>query len=128
MDATEFLSRLEQLDAAEIGRVAAAIRHEVDTAEGEVTWWRATVAVSCSLRVQRRTRQAGMAAHDAAATVLAAATRTGLLEVDHDAATMVARAAADVSRALLAGPAMDHELGALLAPFNPIVLAAVEPA
>jgi hypothetical protein len=65
MQASEFTARLGRMTAPEFGAVAAAIRSERDTADSELTWWRATLSVNACLRRQRRSREAGMAAHHA---------------------------------------------------------------
>ena len=118
MNAAEFVHWLDRLGETDLRDVAAGIRSEVDTADGEVTWWRATVAISAALRHQRCTRDAGMYAHEAGAAVLAAAERCGMLSSDHDATTIVARAASEVARGLVAGPSVQPEVEALLAPFR----------
>jgi hypothetical protein len=41
VDITSFTRRLHGLSANEIGTVAAALRAELDTPDGEVSWWRA---------------------------------------------------------------------------------------
>jgi hypothetical protein len=98
----DFTARLTALDAATIARIAADLRADLQTADGEVAWWRATVAVSGALRRERRTRLAGLAAHHAAAAVVAAAQRAGYGEERWSEVTAVARAAAEVARALVA--------------------------
>lgn len=117
METTEFMTKLREMGPDEMRSVAAALRSAVDTAEGEVTWWRATVAISAALRQQRRSREAGVLAHEASAAVLDAASRAGVLEAEHATVTLVARAAADVARGLAAGPAVEPELAPLLPPW-----------
>ena len=103
MDSTEFTQRLEHLSAEEISAVAAQLRAEHDTADGEVAWWRATIAVSGALRRHRRTRVASVAAHRAAAAVVGAASVAGRGDDRRNDVTAVARAAAEVARVLVVG-------------------------
>jgi hypothetical protein len=103
MQASEFTARVARLTAPEFSAVAAALRAEHDTADNEVAWWRATLAVNATLKRQRRTRQAGLAAHDASSAVMDAARRSGLIDEDRETAVVVARAAGEVARALIAG-------------------------
>jgi hypothetical protein len=105
MQASDFTTRLTRLTAAEFTAIATALRAEHDTADSEVAWWRATMAVNTTLRRQRRTREAGLAAHDASAAVLDAGRNCGALDHDRDTVIAVARAASDVARAIVAGPA-----------------------
>ena len=107
MDACEFTDRLGRLSAIDIERVAADLRSDLATADGEIGWWRATVAVGCTLKRRRCTREAGLAAHDASAAVLRRAEHLSLLDTDHDRITLVARAAADIARALVATDQVD---------------------
>lgn len=103
MQTSEFTARVARLTAPEFAAVAAGLRAEHDTADNEVAWWRATLAVNASLRRNRRTRQAGLAAHQAANAVLDAARRCGVIDDDRDTVIAVARAASEVARALVAG-------------------------
>src|SRR5215831_13040221 len=118
MDTTEFFERLGTLDGPDLVWLAQSLRHETGTADGEVAWWRATTAVSAILRRQHRSREAGLAAHRAAEMVLDIADR-GSDQVDRADATLVARAAADVARALVAGDTVPATSAAtlLLQPF-----------
>jgi hypothetical protein len=123
MEPTTFTSRLRTMSAADIQRVADALRHEIDTADGEVTWWRATTTVGATLRRQHRSREAGLAAHEAAQSVIEAADRLGT--VGRADAILVARAASDVARALVAGSSAATTFAAdiLLGPWRPLVAA-----
>jgi hypothetical protein len=80
------------------------------------------MAVNAALRRQRRTREAGLAAHHASAAVLGAARECGVLDEDRDTVTAVARAASDVARALVAGHTISGDV--LYAPFRPLAYAA----
>lgn len=102
-DVAAFAGQLGRLTGDQIEGLATALRAEMGSAEGEVLWWRATMGVDRSLRCARRGRMAGAAAHDASAAVLRAAEAAGIRTTSRDAVTMVARAASDVARALVAG-------------------------
>ena len=101
MDPREFCQRLTTMTAGQLEAVAGTIRAEFDSVEGELAWWKATVAIRCALRRQHRSRLAGLAAHDAAAAVRTSAELAGV--DDRDAITLLARAASDVVRGLVAG-------------------------
>src|SRR3954471_1583117 len=73
MDAAAFTERLSRLTGSEITALANVLRHEHDTVDGEVSWWRATVAVGAGLKRHHRSREAGLAAHHASAAVVQAA-------------------------------------------------------
>jgi hypothetical protein len=122
MDAAEFTTRLTSLSGSEIVDVARWLRHELDSADGELAWWKATLAVTGTLRRTRQTRQAGMAAHHASVAVQRAAARDGILEIERDAVTLVARAASEAARALVARP--DGAPTAVLAPWSALAFAA----
>src|SRR4051794_14782861 len=118
MDAAEFTHRLEELSVGDFHRIAHDLRAESATADGEVGWWRATVAVGSALRRSRRTRQAGLAAHEAATVVVARAEGLSLLVAHHDDVPLVAGAAADVARGLIAGGDVAEHLRRLLEPWR----------
>ena len=120
MDAAEFTHRLEGLSATDLDRIAHDLRADAASADGEVGWWRATVAVGCALRRTRRTREAGLAAHHAATAVVARAEQLSVLDPQHDDVTLVARAAADVVRGLVAGQDVAEHLARLMAPWQTV--------
>jgi hypothetical protein len=127
MQASEFTARVAKLTADDFAAVAASLRAEHDTADNEVAWWRATLAVNACLRRNRRSREAGLAAHHAAGAVMEAAHRCGIVDHDRDTAILVARAAAGVARALVAGhvpglPILAADV--LSAPFQRVAVAA----
>jgi hypothetical protein len=127
MQASEFTARLNRLTAEEFTTIVAALRAEHQTADSEVAWWRATLAVNATLRRQRRTREAGLAAHHASTAVIEAARGCGVLENDRDSAIAVARAASDVARAMVAGhvpglPVLAADV--LASPFQRVALVA----
>lgn len=121
MDASEFTHCLEDLSRAEFDQIAQDLRTDCASADGEVGWWRATVAIGCALRRRRRTREAGLAAHQASATVLQRAEGLSLLATEHDQVTLVARAAADVARGLVAGGEVADHLSRLLHPWRTVL-------
>jgi hypothetical protein len=124
MRANELIARLNGMTADEIRSVACGVRDAAETAEGEVAWWRATVAVSSSLRRQRRSREAAVLAHDASAAVLAAADRAGVRETEHSTVTVVARAAAELARAVAADLHANPETETLFAVWLRVPVAA----
>lgn len=123
MEPAEFAERLSDLSGPDITDLASLLRHELDTADGEVSWWRATITIGANLKRHHRSREAGMAAHRASVAVLYAAAKTDT-SVSKDDVTMVARAASEVARVLVAQH--DHDLpettiAVLLAPWRPLV-------
>ena len=126
MEAAEFAERLSSLTGPEIADIATALRREHETADGEVSWWRATIAIGDELKRHHRSREAGLAAHQAATAVQHAA-RKADVDVSKDDTTIVARAAAEVARMLVADH--DHDVprsmtDVLLAPWRVVDLAA----
>ena len=126
MEPSEFAERLSELNGPDIAALAASLRHELDTADGEVSWWRATITIGANLKRHHRSREAGLAAHRAARAVMDAAEKSADA-VDRDDVTIVARAASEVARVLVAEH--DHDvpeatIAVLLAPWRPLVSAA----
>ena len=120
MDSVEFSERLERLGGDEISRVAEVLRADLASTEGEVAWWRATITVSGLLRRTRRTREASLAAHRAASAVVVAARQAGLGDERRTEVSQVARAAAEVARALVA-EVPEPAGAALLHAWEPVV-------
>lgn len=99
VDITSFTRRLHGLSANDIGAVAAALRAELETPDGEVGWWRATIEVTGAIKRHRCSREASLAAHRASAAVLDAARVAGIDDDDHRSdVTAVARAAGEAAR------------------------------
>jgi len=121
-----FVDRLDELTGADIAAVAAQLRQELATADGELSWWRATIAVGANLKRHHCSREAGMAAHRASVSVLDAAARTDT-DVSRDDVIVVARAASEVARVLVA-EAHDYVpemlIAVLLAPWRRLVAVA----
>ena len=122
MDAAEFAARLAGLSRSDIKQIATAIQHQLGTAEGEVAWWKATIAIDASLKRQRYSRIAGRAAWIAAHAIQDAAEREGMLPTEKDTVTMVARAASDVARGFVAGGQAAMQLAALLHVWRPVLI------
>jgi hypothetical protein len=121
----QFLVRLAELTAEEIRHIAALRREDLGSAEGELTWWRATLTVSGALRRRHLTRPAGLAAHQASTAVMEAGQALGMAEDERDDLIAVARAAGEVARALVATGqnGIGDALTALLHPWHDTVAA-----
>jgi hypothetical protein len=102
MDVESLIEVLGGLSEKELTAIAAVIAADADSAAGEVAWWHATVEVERQLRQRRRGRQANLAACRAARAVQRAAALAGVSLPDARV-TLVARAAADVARGVVAG-------------------------
>ena len=126
MEPAAFVDRLNELTGPEISALAAGLRHDFETPDGELSWWRATIAVGANLKRHHRSRDASIAAHRSSVAVLHAASKAGA-DVDKDDVTLVARAASEAARVLVADEHHDvpHALiGVLLAPWRPLVAVA----
>ena len=126
MEPGAFAERLSELTGPDITALAASLRRELDTAEGEVSWWRATITIGANLKRHHRSREAGLAAHRASCAVVEAATRAAD-EVSRDDVTVVARAASEVARVLVArhdDDVPEATIDVLLAPWRRLVLVA----
>jgi hypothetical protein len=111
-----------ELTGPDIAALADSLRHELETADGELSWWRATITIGANLKRHHRSREASLAAHRAATAVLSAAERAGAISKDD--VTVVARAASEVARVLVAAHDDDvpeTTIGVLLAPWRPLV-------
>jgi hypothetical protein len=123
MDARTFTDSLRRLGHADIERAAARLCEERATAAGEVTWWEDTLTIQGILRTHRASRHAARHAHEACTAVQRAAQASGF-ELPDESVTAVARAAAEVARALVAeAVAGDGAIAAvdrMMAMFEPI--------
>jgi len=117
-----FVGCLVDMPPVEIDRVASRLVAQHECAADEVDAWHATLAIDRTLRDLRRSREAAAWAHRAADAVRTSASRGGVA-VPSNAVTTVARSAAEVSRALVAGDAVISELGWLLRPWNALLVA-----
>jgi hypothetical protein len=109
MDLESFVAALQHLDAKGIAAASTELDLRVATAAGEVSWWRATVAIDRQLRARRAGRLGALAAHKATAAVMGAAMNAGV-PVGDPRVIAVARAAADVARGLVVQAPAAHEL------------------
>ena len=125
MELAAFVDRLNGLTGPEITALASSLRHELETADGELTWWRATIAIGANLKRHHCSREAGIVAHRCSTAVVHAATLTDT-EVTKDDVTLVARAASEVARVLVAEQHHDvsDQITVLLAPWRPLVAVA----
>jgi hypothetical protein len=121
MNASTFAHRLNALTGNEITGLASSLRLELGTPDGEVAGWKATIAVGASLKRSHLTRAASLAAHQAASAVQAAAAGDASLPCRDDV-TVVARAAAEVARAIVAG-LPEGTTAPLFAAWEPLVAA-----
>ena len=125
MQPDEFTERLGDLSGHAIVALAMSLRHEMESVDGEVAWWRATISIGATLKRHHRSREAGLAAHRASAAVLDAAGRSNV-PVSREDTTLVARAASEVARALVAdrGALLPHSATEIvLAPWHDLVAA-----
>jgi hypothetical protein len=102
MELEPFIDALERLTAADLTATARDLDAAYASAAGEVAWWQATVEIERAVRRRHCGREATLAAHRASLAVLAAAAHAGVALPD-GRVTLVARAAADVARGLVAG-------------------------
>jgi hypothetical protein len=126
MEPAAFADRLSELTGAEIAALATSLRHELDTADGELSWWRATIVIGADLKRHHRSREAGLAAHRASTAVQHAADKADV-HVSKDDVTVVARAASEVARVLVAEhdqDVPDARCAVLLAPWRQVVAVA----
>jgi hypothetical protein len=126
MEPVEFIHRLSELHAEDIAALASHLRHELDTADGEVAWWRATITIGATIKRQHRSREAGLAAHRASVAVIEAAAKADA-PLNREDVTVVARAASEVARVLIIdqqGDLANTAAAVVLAPWAPLVLAA----
>ncbi len=103
MDTDGLVIALEKLTAADIRRVAERLRGHSDSAAGELDAWHATLDIDRALRRRRLSREAAHCSTRASHAVQTAAAASGMELPDPDV-TVVARAAAEIARALLVGP------------------------
>ena len=121
MDVGEFSRALENLTAEDVHRIAATLtNNHADSAADEVEAWRVTLTIDRVLRRTHRTRLAARAASCITHPVLQIAAAQGM-RLPHEEVTHVARAAAEVARALVAGDDVRAEVGTLLVDWSPLV-------
>ena len=118
MDLNAFTSGLPRLSSSDIRLISKALDASISTPEDEVTWWRATMLVDKALRRSGMSRSAAIAAQAAGAAVKAAAESDGVSLPDPDV-TRVARGAACIARALVAGSPATEQLELFSAVWEP---------
>jgi hypothetical protein len=101
-----FVNALKHLDGDDIRAVACAIDEHHQTVADEVAAWEAVMCIDEALREESRTRVAARAAHNAVQAVRAAADASEL-DIPDAVVIRVAREAALLARALVAGNAAD---------------------
>ncbi len=119
MDLQRFLDTLDRLTETQVRALGSRLDHHHGSAADEVEEWHLLLGVRRALQRAHRSRDAAMAAHEASARVVAAAAANGIPLPDPDV-TCVARAAAEVARAIAAGEDASGELHSLLAEWIPI--------
>ena len=106
-----FVNALKRLDGDDIRAVACAIDEHHQTVADEVAAWEAVMCIDDALREEHRSRDAARAAHEAVQAVQAAA-RESDTDIPDAVVIRVAREAALLARALVAGngadPAVAH--------------------
>ena len=106
-----FVSALKRLDGDDIRAVACAIDEHHQTVADEVAAWEAVICIDDALRDASRSRVAARAAHEAVQAVRSAAEASDM-EIPYSVVIRVAREAALLARALVAGdgadPAVEH--------------------
>ena len=117
MELDQFLAAVETMTASDIKAVAVSVGS--DSVTDEVDWWRATIAIDRAIRHGRCSRGAAHAATRAARLVQHVAEREGYELPDADV-TRVARAAAEVARAMIAGPSAEPIANLLLEHWAPL--------
>jgi hypothetical protein len=118
MDLLELGEIVGRLGRADVARIASS--QTCDSAGDEVDAWRATLAIDRELVRLGRRRDGARAASQAASAVQRAATDLGIPLPDHDV-TQVARAAAELARAIVAGREVEEQLRQLLGHWAPLV-------
>ena len=103
MDVDEFVQWWCGRSRADIEWMVEVLEHTRETADSTVCWMRASHDVEIALRRSGRLRQGCQAAHRATVAALDACASTGVSGANRSGATLVARAAADAARGLVAG-------------------------
>ena len=120
MDVAGFTQLLRRLTPADFRIIGAALEDEGSSAADEVEAWRLTITIDRTLRRLRRSRNAAHAASAASHTVVAAA-QADHIDLPDATVTLVARAAAEIARALVDGEEARYEADALLVPFSSLL-------
>ncbi|MGZ4803903.1 MAG: hypothetical protein ACXV9P_14970 [Acidimicrobiia bacterium] len=107
-----FVNALKHLDGDDIRAVACAIDEHHQTVADEVAAWEAVMCIDEALREASRSRIAARAAHEAVQAVRAAAEASDI-EIPDAMVIRVAREAALLARALVAGTGADPAIAHL---------------
>lgn len=118
MEMDTFTTWLSELEGNDLELIAKSV--DAQSVGDEVDSWHAMIAIDKELRRLHRSRHAAHAAYQASQAVLLAAGRHGF-ELPHPVATKVARAAADIARAITAGDGCRLELAFLAQPWNAVL-------
>ncbi|MGH9031398.1 MAG: hypothetical protein ACRDY4_04875 [Acidimicrobiia bacterium] len=124
MEIKDFIVALGRMTAADLHEVGGALHPRSESAADEVDAWRITITIDRTLRRAHRTRVAAHAASDASHAVLRAAEAHCIALPDAEV-THVARAAAELARAMVAGPDVDDEVRFLFGRWTPLLAASV---
>lgn len=111
MELDTFTTLLSELDGSDLEMIAKSI--DAQSVGDEIDAWHAMIGIDKELRRTQRSRFAAHAAYQASQAVITTAGRLGW-ELPHPIATKVARAAADIARAITAGDDCKIELAFLL--------------
>ena len=118
-----FVDALKRLDGDDIRAVACAIDEHHQTVADEVAAWEAVMCIDDALREGSRTRVAAHAAHEAVQAVQSAAARSSVTIPD-TVVIRVAREAALLARALVAGHGADPAVAHLTRVWGNVTVAA----
>lgn len=113
MNADEFIDALDRLSPEDIGLAATTLRTVRDSAGDEIAWWEAEVVVTGVLRASHQ-RMASRLAARRASDALVHAARAAHVALSEEEIRSVARGAADVALALVAGKAANAQAAYLL--------------
>jgi hypothetical protein len=108
-----FVAALQSLTGDDIRAIAIAIDDHHQTVADEVAAWEAVMCIDDALREQSRSRVAARAAHEAVQAVRAAAEASDI-DIPDSVVIRVAREAALLARALVAGNAADPAVAHLI--------------
>lgn len=117
----DFIHRLAELSLDDLDRVAASIEDSMMSSAAWIEWRKAVAAADRAVRRLGRARDAGAAAHQAAAAVITAL--DDQLNLPDARVTLVARAARETAAALVAEDGDPEAAAHLLAPWLPLMAA-----
>ncbi len=101
-----FVNALQRMDGDDIRAIACAIDEHHQTVADEVAAWEAVMCIDDALREESRSRDAARAAHEAVRAIQAAAAASEI-DIPDAVVIRVAREAALLARALVAGTGAD---------------------